>query len=139
MLRMLVSSSRSVLASSMALWMSLVAFCSLFELFEREALSSTSSRPSSVVCVLASASLRTERSVLLTVSSSWWDAVSVLVVVSISSVPLSMEDEVIEVSWLSDSVSAGISVSCWLTRPSVVLASSVSFLPSAVKSCPRPL
>ena len=45
-----------------------------------------------------------------------------------------MEDEVIEVSWLSDSVSAGISVSCWLTRPSVVLASSVSFLPSAVKS-----
>ena len=49
-----------------------------------------------VVCVLASASLRTERSVLLTVSSSWWDAVSVLVVVSISSVPLSMEDEVID-------------------------------------------
>lgn len=32
---------------------------------------------------------------------------SVLVVVPISSVPLSMEDEVIEVSWLSDSVSAG--------------------------------
>ena len=89
--------------------------------------------------MLASASLRTERSVLLTVSSSWWEAVSVLVVVSISSVPLSMEDEVIEVSRLSDSVSAGISVSCWLTRPSVVLASSVSFLPSAVKSCPRPL
>ena len=77
-----------------------------------------------MVCVLASASLRTERSVLLTVSSSWWEAVSVLVVVSISSVPLSMEDEVIEVSWLSDSVSAGISVSCWLTRPRAV--------------CPRP-
>ena len=34
-----------------------------------------------MVCVLASASLRTERSVLLTVSSSWWEAVSVFVVV----------------------------------------------------------
>ena len=53
-----------------------------------------------MVCVLASASLRTERSVLLTVSSSWWEAVSDLVVVSISSVPLSMEDEAVSYTHL---------------------------------------
>ncbi len=44
----------------------------------------------------------TERSVLLTVPSSCQEAVSVLVVVSDQLAPWPMEDEVIEVSRLSD-------------------------------------
>ena len=55
------------------------------------------------------------------------------------SVVLSMDAVAVLVRLSSDSRSAGISASILFTRSREPFASSVSFLPSAVKSCGRPL